>query len=95
LLQSVGLPNFMRAKSIVGIAWDVKKGALLVAVDDSVLTPLFREGVQPGPAVGAGLFPVLSGRAGCRVAYNLGQRKFKKELPTGFRPCSDALKQVS
>jgi hypothetical protein len=88
------MPTFMRAKAMIGVAWDVEAGALCVAVDGSDFKTLFREGVKPGHEVGAGLFPDLSGREGCRVAYNLGQREFKHQMPTGFRRCAALLQQV-
>ncbi len=84
--KSVGLAEFERAGATVGVAWDAGKGALLVAVDGADLAPLFPDAVAPGPAVGAGLFPVLSGRGGCRVRWNLGRQAWRHEPPAGFLP---------
>jgi hypothetical protein len=72
------------------LAWDAGAGALLVAVDGADPKPLFPEGLRPGPAVGVGLFPALSGQDGCRVGVNLGQRPFRHAPPAGFLACSSA-----
>jgi hypothetical protein len=74
----------------VGLAWDAGAGALLVAVDGKDPTPLFPEGLKPGPAVGVGLFPALSGQDGCRVRVNLGLLAFRHAPPAGFLPCFSA-----
>ncbi len=70
------------------MAWDEAAGALLVAVDGAAREPLFPDGVAPGEAVGAGLFPALSGQDGCRVRWNLGQRPFAHPPPFAFLPCA-------
>ena len=72
----------------MGVAWDWVAGALLVAVDGAALTPLFPDGVKPGPTVGAGLFPAVSGMGGCRVLWNVGHRPFRHGPPLGFLPCA-------
>ncbi len=72
------------------MAWDADAGALLAAVDGADPKPLFPKGLKPGPAVGAGLFPALSGKRGCRVGVNLGQLPFRHAPPAGFLPCSSA-----
>ena len=92
--KTAGRAGFKRAGATVGVAWDAGKGALLVAVDGAALAPLFPDGVNPGPVVGAGLFPALSGWGGCRVAWNLGQRPFRHPPPPGFLPCAAAPEQV-
>jgi hypothetical protein len=89
--SKAGQAGFARAGATVGLAWDAGAGALLVAVDGADPTPLFPEGLKPGPAVGAGLFPALSGSEGCRVDVNLGQRPFRHTPPAGFLPCSSAV----
>ena len=68
----------------MGVAWDAGKGALLVAVDGADLAPLFPDGVAPGPAVGAGLIPALSGCNGCLVRWNLGRQAWRHEPPAGY-----------
>ena len=68
----------------MGVAWDTEAGALLVAVDGAELAPIFPDGVTPGAAVGAGLFPAVSGRDGCRVRLNVGQRAFRHGPRAGF-----------
>jgi hypothetical protein len=79
----------MRKGVTVGVAWDAVAGALLVAVNGAALAPVFSEGLNPGPAVGAGLFPALSGK-GCSVKYNLGKRPFQHTPPSGLHPCAAA-----
>ncbi len=88
--MEVGLAQFKRAGATVGLAWDARAGALLVAVDGADPMPLFLEGLKAGPAVGAGLFPALSGREGCQVGVNLGLRPFRHAPPAGFLPCFSA-----
>ena len=84
-----GLAGFQRAGALVGVAWDAAAGALLVSVDGSALAPLFSSGVAPGPAVGAGLYPAVSGEEGCRVRWN-AQGPFRHAPPPGFLPCAAA-----
>jgi hypothetical protein len=85
-----GLAGFCRSGATVGLAWDAGAGALLMAVDGADPKPLFPTGLQAGLAVGVGLFPALSGRDGCRVGVNLGQRPFRHAPPAGFLACSSA-----
>jgi hypothetical protein len=88
--SEAGRADFKRAGATVGLAWDAGAGALLVAVDGADPTQLFPEGLKAGPVVGAGLFPALSGKGGCRVGVNLGQRPFRYAPPAGFLACSSA-----
>ncbi len=88
--SEAGRADFKRAGAAVGLAWDAGAGALLVAVDGADPKPLFPEGLKAGPVVGAGLFPALSGKDGCRVGVNLGQRPFRHAPPAGFLACSSA-----
>ncbi len=91
-----GLMKFQHAGATVGVAWDAVAGALLVTVDGEALNPVFTDGVAPGPVVGVGLFPALSGSDGCRVGWNLGRRPFRHPPPPGFLPCaSTAPEQVT
>ena len=90
-----GLADFQRAGAHVGVAWDAAAGALLVSVDGSALAPLFPSDVAPGAAVGAGLFPAVSGKGGCRVRWNAGGRPFRHPPPPGFLPCTQAPGQVA
>jgi hypothetical protein len=71
----------------VGVAWDAHAGALLAAANGKALAPVFPDGLKPGPAVGTGLFPALSGCLGCRVRFNLGQCPFRHPPPEGFVSC--------
>jgi hypothetical protein len=80
--------GFQRAGAHVGVAWDAAAGALLVSVDGSDLAPLFPTGVAPGPAIGAGLYPAVSGSLGCRVRWNAGRQPFRHAPPPGFLPCA-------
>ncbi len=90
-----GLAEFGRAGTTVGVAWDARNGMLLMGIDSArPLDGLFLDGVSPSFVVGAGLFPALSGRGGCRVRWNLGQLPFHRELPPGFLAWKDALRQV-
>ena len=86
---SAGLAGFERAGAHVGVAWDAAAGALLVSVDGSALAPLFSSGVAPGAAVGAGLYPAVSGSNGCRVRWN-AQGPFRHAPPDGFLPFAAA-----
>ena len=85
-----GLADFQRAGAHVGVAWDAAAGALLVSVDGSDLAPLFPSDVAPGPAVGAGLYPAVSGSRCCRVRWNAGRQPFRHPPPPGFLPCAAA-----
>ncbi len=82
--------KFDRAGAFVGVAWDATAGALLVSVDGSALAPVFPSDVAPGPVVGAGLYPAVSGQEGCRVRWNVGQHSFRHPPPPGFLPCAAA-----
>ncbi len=89
--KEAGLQGFGVAGATVGGAWDAGAGSLLVGVDGtSPLAPLFPDGVAPGPVIGAGLFPALSGKDGCRVRWNMGQRPFRHAPPPSFLPWADA-----
>ncbi len=89
--RNAGLAGFRRAGATVGLAWDAGSGAVLAGVDGaSPLVPLFPDSVAPGPVIGAGLFPALSGKGGCRVRWNLGQRPFRHAPPPGLLPFIDA-----
>ena len=81
--------EFDRAGALVGVAWDATAGALLVSVDGSDLVTLFPSGIAPGPAVGVGLFPAVSGKDGCRVRWNV-RGPFRHPPPDGFRPFAAA-----
>jgi hypothetical protein len=70
----------------LGVAADLDAGTLLVSVDGADWTVAFQAGCAPGPAVGAGLFPALSGRDGARVRCNWGGdsgRRMRLEPPSG------------
>ncbi len=86
--DAVGLTGFHRKGATVGVAWDAAAGALLLTVDGAPLESLFPAGVAPGAAVGAGLFPVVSGMGGYCVRWNAGQRPFRHGPPEGFLPCA-------
>jgi hypothetical protein len=72
------------------VAWDGSSGSLLASVDGAAFQPLFPGGVAPGPVVGAGLFPAVSGIHGCRVRVNLGSRPWRHAPPDGFLPWAQA-----
>ncbi len=55
-----------------GLALDLDSGTLLVSVDGADWVVAFQTGCAPGPAVGAGLFPAVSGSRGARVRCNWG-----------------------
>jgi hypothetical protein len=61
--------------SVLGLACDLDAGTMQVAVNGVASgrnngTP-FKKGVRPGPKVGSGLFPALTGGR-CKVRYNMG-----------------------
>ena len=87
--KNAGGANFKLVGAQVGVAWDAAAGALLVSVDGSALAPLFPSDVAPGAAVGAGLYPAVSGEEGCRVRWN-AQGPFRHAPPPGFLPCAAA-----
>jgi hypothetical protein len=63
-----------REGDVIGLACDLERGAMLVSVNGDFSAPnglAFSRGVQPGPAVGAEMFPAFSGR-NMRVSYNMG-----------------------
>ena len=63
-----------RQGDVVGLACDLSTGNMLVSVNGEFAPPngvAFAEGVRPGPAAGASLFPALSGR-GVKVLLNFG-----------------------
>ena len=84
MYSNAALARFDHAGATVGVAWDAAAGALLVAVDGAAFAPAFSAGIAPGAIVGSGLFPVLSGKGGCRVRLNLGQRPFCHSPPSAF-----------
>ncbi len=92
-----GLSGFLREKATVGIAWDDSEGKVLVAIDGSAYTNIpFPDPVTPSCAVGAALFPVFSGRGGCKISHNMGgkQRKFQHNPPSpDFISCAEAQQQ--
>lgn len=60
---------------VLGLACDLDAGALHVSVDGDFSaghggTP-FKKGVRPGPRVGSGMYPAVTG-GNCRIRYNLG-----------------------
>jgi hypothetical protein len=59
---------------VIGVACDADRGVLAVSLNGSFAPPFgeaFKEGVRPGPAVGAGLFFAFGGRH-AKVRYNTG-----------------------
>jgi hypothetical protein len=82
--------GFGRVGATVRVAWEVKTNMLLVAINGAKLMPLIHKGVVPGSTVGAGLFPAISGGGGCQVRWNLGQQRFRYELPQEYLPWASA-----
>jgi hypothetical protein len=89
-----GFSGFLRENATVGIAWDDSDGKVLVSIDGSTFSNIpFPEPVTPNVAAGAALFPVISGRGGCRVRHNLGGKhcKFQHNPPSSeYISCAEA-----
>ncbi len=63
--------GWFAAGKTLGVAVDLDAGTVLVSVDGADWAVAFL-GCAPGAAVGAGLFPALSGKNGARVRCNWG-----------------------
>ena len=80
-----GISGFLHEGATVGIAWDGSEHKLLVSVDGSSFTEIqFPRPVTPDTVVGAALFPIFSGRGGCKIKHNMGgeQRNFLHDPPS-------------
>ena len=68
--------GWLKSGNIVGVACDLDSGRMMVSVNGDFENPSggipFDSGPKPGPTVGRGLFPVLTGYHGCKVRCNLG-----------------------
>jgi hypothetical protein len=74
------------AGKTLGVALDLDAGTLLVSVDGAAWTVAFADGCAPSAAVGAALFPALSGSEGAQVRCNWGAdagRPMKHGPPSG------------
>ncbi len=89
-----GQSGFLHENVTVGMAWDYAEGALFFSLDGSSFVKIpFPDPVVPDLVVGAALYPVFSGRGGCKVKYNMGdnQRKFLHAPPTpDYISCAQA-----
>jgi hypothetical protein len=92
-----GLSGFLYEGATVGVAWDGSDHKLLVSVDGSAFTDIpFPDPVRPNTAVGAALFPIFSGRGGCKIKHNMGgkQYRFLHDLPSpDYISCAEAQTQ--
>ena len=70
-MSTVAAGWFVAGKTL-GVAADLDAGTLLVSVDGADWTVAFQAGCAAGPAVGAGLYPAVSGQGGARVRCNWG-----------------------
>ncbi len=86
----IDFEGFKRNGATIMVAWDSSSGELLASVDGAALRPLFLDGVAPGPVVGTGLFPAVSGYGGCRVLVNVGSRPWRHAPPECFLPWAQA-----
>ncbi len=78
--------GWFTAGKTLGVALDLDAGTMLVSVDCAGWTVAFADGCAPGAAVGAGLFPAISGQRGARVRCNWGAdtgRPMKHCPPSG------------
>ena len=73
---------FVAGKTL-GLALDCDAGTLRVSVDGGAWAVAFQDGCAPGAAVGAALFPVISGKGGARFRANWG---WDKERPMRHLP---------
>ena len=69
------MSSWHKVGSVLGLACDLDAGTMQVTVDGSFSgrnggTP-FKKGVHPGPKVGSGLFPAVTGGK-CQIKCNLG-----------------------
>lgn len=92
-----GLSGFLLEGATVGMAWDDIDHKLLVSVDGSAFADIpFHNPVTPNTVVGAALFPVFSGRGGCKIKHNMGgrQRSFVHDPPSpDYISCVEAQQQ--
>ena len=80
-----GISGFFREGATVGMAWDDSDHKILVSVDGSTFADIpFPDPVTTNTVVGAALFPVLSGKGGCKIKHNMGgkQCKFLHDPPS-------------
>ena len=70
--MSEAAAGWFAAGKTLGVAVDLDAGTLRVSVDGADWAVAFQAGCAPGAAVGAGLFPALSGSDGARVRCNWG-----------------------
>ena len=93
-----GLSGFLYEGATVGMAWDGIDHQLLVSVDGSAFTDIpFPDPVSPSTAVGAALFPIFSGRGGCKIKHNMGgkQYSFLHDPPSpDYISCAEAQKEL-
>jgi hypothetical protein len=89
-----GVSGFLHEGATVSIAWDGIEKKLLFSVDGSTFTDIpFSDPVTPNTSVGAALFPIFSGRGGCKIKHNMGrnQYNFKHDPPSpDYIPCAEA-----
>ena len=75
--------GWFKAGKTLGLALDLDAGTLRVSVDGGAWAVAFQDGCAPGAAVGAALFPALSGKAGARLRANWG---WDRERPMRHGP---------
>ena len=92
-----GISGFLHEGATVGIAWDGRDNKILVSVDGSAFTDIpFPDPVTPNTVVGAALFPVFSGRGGCKIKHNMGEKQynFLHDPPSpDYISCAEAQKE--
>ena len=82
--------GWLKMGNIVGVAHDLDSGCMMVSVNGDFNNPSggvpFQSGPKPGPSIGRGLFPVLTGYHGSKVRCNLGgdpvNRPFSYSAPS-------------
>ena len=68
--------GWLKSGNVVGVACDLDLGCMVVSINGDFSNPAggvaFESGLKPGPSIGKGLFPVVTGYHGCKVKCNLG-----------------------
>ena len=72
--RSYSFRGWFAAGTILRVSWDSEAGSLsafsrLAGADASNGAAVYQSGVLPGAKVGAGLFPVVSGKGGARIRW--------------------------
>jgi hypothetical protein len=91
------MAGWFTTSKTLSLALDLYSGTMLLAADGGEWATVFPDGCIPGPAVGATLFPALSGDKGACVRCNWGDdeaRPLKYAAPSGEYQAVGAILKV-